>query len=152
MARIEPYPTNHSLQKMKDRAITWAEVVDIVERPEVVYGPDYQGRRILQKGDLSVVVGRDGAVVTVLLRSEEQWTDEEAKSRDPLAHLSPRELRVYEVVRDNPGRTTAEIVKLVPEFAKQQVESTLYTALQSNRHLIRAGDPTARPYRWYTVK
>lgn len=77
----ENYPTRHVVEKMNDRVITWGEILEVIKRPEVVYGPDYKGRKVMQKDKISVVVASDGAVVTVLLRSEEQWTDEDAKQR-----------------------------------------------------------------------
>lgn len=77
----EIYPTKHVLEKLDARDVTWAEIVDVVDHPEVVYGPDYRGKKIHQKGDLSVVVAPDGAVLTVLLRDKEQWTDEQAIAR-----------------------------------------------------------------------
>ena len=75
------FPTRHVVEKMNNREITWAEIVDISKNPEVVYGPDHRGRRILQKGDLSIVLADNGAVVTALLRSEDKWTDKDAKER-----------------------------------------------------------------------
>lgn len=75
------YPTKHLIEKLDAREITWSEIVDILDHPEVIYGPDNRGRRVMQRSDLSIVVGRDGAVITALLRSSEQWTDEEAKRR-----------------------------------------------------------------------
>lgn len=66
---------------MRERDVTWGEIVDTVNKPETVYGPDERGRKIHQRGQLAVVVGRDGAVVTVLLRQGEQWTNEDAKAR-----------------------------------------------------------------------
>lgn len=75
------YPTDHLREKMKARNVTWAEIVDILEHPEVSFGPDFKDKRVLQKGDLAVVVGRDNAVITVLLRDADQWTDEQAASR-----------------------------------------------------------------------
>lgn len=75
------YPTKHLLEKLDAREVTWGEIVEVVEHPEVVYGPDYRGKKIHQKGDLSVVVAPDGAVLTVLLRDEKQWNDEQARER-----------------------------------------------------------------------
>ena len=76
------YPTPHLLEKLKLRNVSWGEIVDICEKPEVVYGPDPQGRKVLQKGDLSVVLAPGNAVITVLLRDAEKWTDEDARSRE----------------------------------------------------------------------
>lgn len=77
----EYYPTRHVVEKMNARNITWAEILEIVEKPEVTFGPDTRGRKVLQKDDLAVVVGSDNAIVTVLLRDEDQWTDEDARKR-----------------------------------------------------------------------
>lgn len=81
MAR-EVYPTKHLLKNMRERHVTWAEIVDIIDHPEVISGPDMQGRSVYQKGKLSVVVARKGDVITVLLRQEQQWTNEDAQKRD----------------------------------------------------------------------
>lgn len=77
----EYYPTKHLMEKLEERKITWGEVIDVVENPEVTFGPDHRGRKTLQKGDLCVVVGSDNAVVTVLLRNAEQWTAQDAQAR-----------------------------------------------------------------------
>lgn len=75
------YPTKHLIEKLEERNITWAEIVEIIDNPEVVYGPDPQGRRTMQKGDLCVIVGRDGGVITTLLRDAEQWDAQKARDR-----------------------------------------------------------------------
>lgn len=75
------FPTKHLLEKLSARNVTWAEIVDIVEHPDVVYGPDIQGRRTLQRGELCVIVGKDNAVLTVLLRNADQWDDDQARDR-----------------------------------------------------------------------
>lgn len=80
MAR-EVFPTKHVLEKMQGRDVTWGEIIDVVNNPQVVYGPDYRGTKNFQKGDLCVVVARDGAIVTVLLKSKDEWTDHHAKNR-----------------------------------------------------------------------
>lgn len=77
----DPFPTPHLMKRLKDRNITWAEIVEILDSPENVYGPDFQGRKVMQKGDLSIVVGPQGAVITVLLRQEDQWNDEAMRNR-----------------------------------------------------------------------
>lgn len=77
----EHYPTPHLLEKMKARDVKWAEIMEVIQHPEVVYGPDTQGRRNFQKGDLCVVVSRHKAVITVLIRNLEQWSDEDARNR-----------------------------------------------------------------------
>jgi len=77
----EIHPTPHLIEKMKARDVTWGEIVGIIEKPAVVFGPDIQGRKVYQKGDLAVVVAASGAVITVLLKETEQWTDEQARNR-----------------------------------------------------------------------
>lgn len=77
----EYYPTDHLREKMTSRNITWAEILEVVERPEVTFGPDDKGRQTHQKGDLCVVVGRNRAVITVLLRQQQTWSDEQVASR-----------------------------------------------------------------------
>lgn len=83
------YPTKHVREQMEARDVTWGEIVDIVEHPEVVYGPDPKGRKIVQKGDLSIVLAPDGAIVTVLLREETAWDNEQARARG--GNLTERE-------------------------------------------------------------
>lgn len=80
MAR-DLYPTKHSIQTMRARKISWADVVEVANNPEVTYGPDLRGVVNYQKGKLCVLVSKDGAVVTVLLRKGEKWTDEDARNR-----------------------------------------------------------------------
>lgn len=74
-------PTNHVREKMKTRDVTWGEIVDVLENPECVYGPDYKGRKTVQKGDLCVIVGKDNVIVTVLFRDEANWTDHDMQQR-----------------------------------------------------------------------
>ena len=81
MEDAEHYPTQHLLEKIKARDVKWAEIMDVIEHPEVVYGPDRQGRRNFQRGDLCVVVSGQKAVITVLIRNLDQWTDEDARNR-----------------------------------------------------------------------
>ena len=79
---IEPYPTRHVVEKINDRSVTWGEILDVIQSPEVTYGPDFKGRMTVQKGNLCVVLARDGAVITVLLRSAINWTDEDIQGRN----------------------------------------------------------------------
>lgn len=81
MAKPDFHPTPHLVEKLKVRDVTWGSVLECLEHPEVVYGPDHRGRSNYQKGDLCVVASREGAVVTVLLRDENQWSDEDARNR-----------------------------------------------------------------------
>ena len=79
---IQPFPTKHSLEAMAARNVTWGEIVDAVEKPEVSFGPDERGRMVHQKGLIAVVVAESGAVITVLLRQGTRWTDEDARNRN----------------------------------------------------------------------
>lgn len=81
MASPEFHPTPHLIEKLKARDVTWGTILDCLEHPEVVYGPDQRGRSNYQKDDLCVVASREGAVITVLLRNEDPWTDEDARNR-----------------------------------------------------------------------
>lgn len=80
METPEYHPTPHLVEKLKVRDVTWGNILDCLEHPEVVY-PDKLDRKRYQKGDLCVVANRKGAVITVLLRKEDQWTDEDARNR-----------------------------------------------------------------------
>lgn len=77
----DPYPTKHLLENMKVRGVTWAEIVDVLENSEVVFGPDVRERFVFQKDNLSVVVSAKGAVITVLLRQGEPWDNREMVAR-----------------------------------------------------------------------
>lgn len=80
-AAKEHRPTKHALEKMELRNILWGETLDVIEKPTLTYGPDHKGRTVMQKDKLSVVVGSDLAVVTVLLRQDGDWTDEDVRQR-----------------------------------------------------------------------
>lgn len=81
MAREDLHPTDHLIEKMKERDVSWGEIIDVVNRYENSYGPDEKGRMIFQKGNLCVVAERNGAIVTVLLRSEKQWDADDVRTR-----------------------------------------------------------------------
>lgn len=78
-------PTRHARDVMAERDVTWAEVVEVVDRPENVYTS--RGDFVFQKGSLAVVVCLDGAVRTVLLRQDPRtvdrgrWTNDDARAR-----------------------------------------------------------------------
>lgn len=92
---VEYYPTRHAVTRMADRQISWAEVLEVLTAPEVTY---IQARaignlspgRVNQRGDLYAVTSLEiedaghtdiVAVMTVGLRSQDQWTDEDARNR-----------------------------------------------------------------------
>lgn len=89
-------PSNHAVDVMRDRAVSWAEVLDVVENYQHRY-PSTQHRGqpnpfcvMYQRGKLSVVVHEDETrrtVVTVLLREYRQWTNEDARSRSSTGGL-----------------------------------------------------------------
>lgn len=72
-------PSPHALCVMKDRGVEWREVVDTVRLYEVT--DSHQGRRRFYRGPLCVVVAEDGTVVTVLLRVQHRWKNEDARKR-----------------------------------------------------------------------
>lgn len=82
MTEDEFYPTKHVVEKMKSRNVTWGDILEVLEHPETIYGPDDQGRKNYQRGNLCVIAGNDKAVITVLLRQSNQWNDEEATHRN----------------------------------------------------------------------
>lgn len=80
----DPHPTRHLVEKMNSRSVTWGEILEVINQPEATYGPDNRGRVNYQKGRLCVVVDKYDAVVTVLLRQEEQWDDAQARAREAM--------------------------------------------------------------------
>lgn len=76
------YPTPHVLEKMTARDVTWGEILDVINQPEVVYYTHGGVRKVHQGEKIAVVTAvKDRAVITVLLRSYEQWTDEDVRAR-----------------------------------------------------------------------
>lgn len=64
---------------MAARGVSWGEVVTAVTHAEV--SEPHQGKTRYHRGSLCVVVAPDGTVVTVLLRSTDQWTNDDARRR-----------------------------------------------------------------------
>lgn len=86
----ECIPSVHFLEKKEARGVEWSEILDILKNPSVV--ENHLGKWRYVKGDLAIVVanpfvssmGQIGAspvLVTILLRRDEKWTDEDVKSR-----------------------------------------------------------------------
>ena len=73
------FPSAHARQKMTDRAVTWAEVVDVVERAELT--EPHGGHRRYCRAGLCVVVAENGCVVTILMRRTDPWTDADVRAR-----------------------------------------------------------------------
>lgn len=82
MAKRNIYPTAHAVEKMNSRNVKWGDILDTIDHPEVTYGPDDRGRIVYQRLDLGVVVGKDDAVITVLLRQEDDWVDDDVRGRE----------------------------------------------------------------------
>ncbi len=95
------FPTKHAAQAMSQRDVTWAEILEVLASPEVVYAGDrgaHAGKdsEIHQRGELYVVVGRKPtfdyydtgqerplyAVITVGLRSDRQWNNDDMRRRN----------------------------------------------------------------------
>lgn len=77
------YPSRHAAERMAAREVTWEDVLTAVRRGS---GHEHRhgGRSAWRVfyGDLMVVLGMDRPiVVTVGLRSDEQWTDEDVRKR-----------------------------------------------------------------------
>lgn len=82
LKNMDPHPTKHLLKQMDSRAVSWGEIVDVIDNPEVIFGPDERGRYTVQSGNLCVVMADNGAVITVLLRQKRQWCDQDMVRRD----------------------------------------------------------------------
>lgn len=113
------FPTKHLREKMAARNVTWAEIVDILDMPEVSFGPDFQGKRVLQKGDLAVVVGRDNAVITVLLRDADEWDDAQASSRSVSPVILERHSELIDLLKQYPNGATLSEMMQVLNFNRQ---------------------------------
>ena len=78
----ELYFTDHAAQKMRDRDITIPEVADVIDN----YRQSWTTRgQTTYQGELITVVGvrypGKIRVVTVLLNSEDHWSDEDVRAR-----------------------------------------------------------------------
>lgn len=77
LARL--HPTRHAAERMAARDVTWEDVLSAIRRGS---GHEHDGAWRIFYGDLMVVVGTDRPVViTVGLRSNEQWTDTDVRNR-----------------------------------------------------------------------
>lgn len=65
--------------------------------------------------------------------------------------LSPREQKCYDIIKINPGITTKEIARLLPEYPTQQVRTLVSNILQLRKRVIYA-DATHMPYKWYVKR
>lgn len=78
----ELYFTDHAAQKMRDRDITVPEVADVIDN----YRQSWTTRgQTTYQGELITVVGvrypGKIRVVTVLLNSEDRWSDKDVRAR-----------------------------------------------------------------------
>lgn len=75
--------TEHARDVMKRRGITFEQVAEVVQRASII--EPHKGKRRFVRGDLCVVVATDPrgfkTVVTILLRSQDQWSDTDARNR-----------------------------------------------------------------------
>lgn len=72
--------TRHAREKMVEREVTFADLVDALRAPQGV--EPHNGAFRFVKGDLVVVVAEDAPIViTVLLRRREQWTSADMRRR-----------------------------------------------------------------------
>ena len=97
---MELYPTRHCVEAMSERDISWSEILQIFAQPDVTYGGStgahaHQNSTTYQRGQLYAIIantpeyGRHDkakafpmrAVLTTGLRSTEQWTNGDARSR-----------------------------------------------------------------------
>lgn len=87
----ECLPSVHFLEKKESRGIDWADVRDILENPQVV--EVHNGKYRYVKDQLAIVVAfpqlhtriRPGQIenpvlVTILLRVQEKWSDEDVRN------------------------------------------------------------------------
>lgn len=98
------FPTKHAVQAMAARGVTWAEILQVLDQPEVVYSGSSgahagKGTEIRQRDKLYVVVSTTPvfdyydkakqtpllAVVTVGLRTERRWNNDDMLRRDAVA-------------------------------------------------------------------
>lgn len=85
--------TLHALEKMHARNVTLEEIELTVRKPTVSYTSRHE-HMVYQRGSLAVVVAQhhtdEPVIVTLLLRSERAWSDDDARNRDQ--DLGEREL------------------------------------------------------------
>ncbi|QWY81877.1 hypothetical protein SEA_HONK_54 [Microbacterium phage Honk] len=77
------HPTRHAAERMAARAVTWEDVLVAVRRGSG-HAHRHGGRTAWRVfyGDLMVVIALDRPlVITVGLRSDEQWSDEDVRNR-----------------------------------------------------------------------
>lgn len=92
----EYWPSKHALSSMSKRDISWGQVLEVLNAPEVTYhntAPSDGNRGVVhQRGHLFVVTmptphrhTDDGVpvfrVMTVGLRQEDQWSDADVRNR-----------------------------------------------------------------------
>lgn len=93
------YPSKHAVQQMSARDVSWADVLHVLDFPEVKYvnrETDGPGKaEVHQRGNLYVVVSLEPtkmprhaesdtdyhAVITVGLRQSDQWNNSDVRNR-----------------------------------------------------------------------
>jgi predicted HTH transcriptional regulator len=63
--------------------------------------------------------------------------------------LSEREQLCFDIIKENPGITSNEVAKLLPQYTKRQIQSVITSTLRQTKGLIKPDDEDAIPYRWY---
>jgi len=73
-------PSAHFLEKKEKRGVSWDTIREIVEKPSVIETAGV-GRRRLSKDGVAIVIsaGSPTVLITILLRQQDQWTDEDVK-------------------------------------------------------------------------
>lgn len=74
--------TDHARAAMKNRKVSFDQLVDIIKTPDII--EPHKGNERYVKGDLCVVVARQGSrriVITILLRHQDKWTDDDVANR-----------------------------------------------------------------------
>ena len=78
--------TRHAEEAAAARGFTLAEVLLACEAPQVAYPGYLPGRMVHQRDRVAVVVCPDSrTVITVLLRSNQPWTDDDARRANACA-------------------------------------------------------------------
>ncbi len=72
----------HARDVMKRRQVSFEQLVEIISNPDII--EPHQGKRRYVKDNLCVVVASSlhgKVVITILLRKNDSWTDNDARNR-----------------------------------------------------------------------
>lgn len=76
--------TRHAREVMAERNVSIEEIEEVVRHPQVQYRTFHRHtpQRVLQRGDLAVVLdGNENIVITVLWRMEFRWSSDQMRGR-----------------------------------------------------------------------